>query len=156
MALLESKEALIDAINADIVSNGQKAITGDILNLIFNSIVQLMGTGSGGGASAEEIYSDFSDGSSLTDDMKAKNAAVYAKAKAAYEGGTALPVCMVDVSSLNQGGSAKLIVLASVMGFGVMSEGEPVVLALQIGFMGTSIACEVSEDGNCITQFQAS
>lgn len=156
MALLESKEALIEAINADIVSNGQKAITGDILNLIFNSIVQLMGTGNGGGASAEEIYSDFSDGSSLTDGMKAKNAAVYAKAKAAYEGGTPLPLCMVDLSVLAGSGSAKVIVLASMVGFGVMNEGDPVVLALQIEFMGTAIACEVSEDGNCITQFQAS
>ena len=156
MALLESKEALIEAINADIVSNGQKAITGDILNLIFNSIVQLMGTGSGGGASAEEIYSDFSDGSSLTDDMKAKNAAVYAKAKAAYEGGTPLPLCMVDLSALAGGGSAKVIVLASMVGFGVMNEGDPVVLALQMAFMGTSLAFEVSENGGCITQIQAS
>lgn len=151
MELLKSKEELLEAINADIVSNGQKAITGDILNLILNSIVELMGTGSGG-ASAEEIYSDFSDGSSLTDDVKAKNAAVYAKAKAACEGGTALPVCMVDVSYLNQGGSAKMIVLASTIGFGAMNEGEPIVLTLQVEFMGISVAFEVSENGNCITQ----
>ena len=39
MALLQSKEEILEAINADIVSNGKKAITGDILNLIFNSIV---------------------------------------------------------------------------------------------------------------------
>lgn len=49
MALLESKAALIEAINADIVNNGKKGITGDTLNLILNSIVGLMGTGSGGG-----------------------------------------------------------------------------------------------------------
>lgn len=55
MALLESKKALIEAINADIVSNGQKAITGDTLNLILNSIVELMGTGSGGGGNVYNL-----------------------------------------------------------------------------------------------------
>lgn len=72
MALLESKDALIEAINADIVSNGQKAITGDILNLIFNSIVGLMGTGSGGNvyklpvelmSATEDAPYDFGDAS---------------------------------------------------------------------------------------------
>ena len=55
MALLESKEALIEAINADIVNNGKKGITGDTLNLILNSIVELMGTGSGGGGNVYNI-----------------------------------------------------------------------------------------------------
>lgn len=55
MALLESKEALIEAINADIVNNGKKGITGDTLNLILNSIVELMGTGSGGGGNVYNL-----------------------------------------------------------------------------------------------------
>lgn len=55
MVLLESKEALIEAINADIVNNGKKGITGDTLNLILNSIVGLMGTGSGGGGNVYRL-----------------------------------------------------------------------------------------------------
>ena len=55
MALLQSKEEILEAINADIVSNGKKGITGDILNLIFNSIVALMGTGSGGGGNVYNL-----------------------------------------------------------------------------------------------------
>lgn len=55
MALLESKAALLEAINADIVSNGKKGITGDTLNLILNSIVELMGTGSGGGGNVYNL-----------------------------------------------------------------------------------------------------
>lgn len=55
MALLQSKEEILEAINADIVSNGQKAITGDILNLIFNSIVELMGTGGGGNGNVYKL-----------------------------------------------------------------------------------------------------
>lgn len=152
-----TKEEILEMIDATITTNGMKEITGASLNAALTAIVEAMGTGSGGGASAEEIYSDFSDGSSLTDDMKAKNAAVYAKAKAAYEGGTALPLCMVDVSLISQGdGGEKITVLASMIGFGAMNEGDPVVLALQMAFMGISLAFEVSENGNCITQIQAS
>lgn len=55
MALLESKAALIEAINADIVNNGKKGITGDTLNLILNSIVELMETGSGGGGNVYNV-----------------------------------------------------------------------------------------------------
>lgn len=55
MALLESKEALLEAINADIVNNGKKGITGDTLNLILNSIVDLIGTGSGGGGNVYNL-----------------------------------------------------------------------------------------------------
>lgn len=55
MALLQSKEEILEAINADIVSNGKKGITGDILNLIFNSLVELIGKGSGGGGNVYNL-----------------------------------------------------------------------------------------------------
>lgn len=64
MALLESKKALIEAINADIVNNGKKGITGDTLNLILNSIVELMGTGSGGGGNVYNIPTSLTTASS--------------------------------------------------------------------------------------------
>lgn len=64
MALLESKAALIEAINADIVNNGKKGITGDTLNLILNSIVELMGTGSGGGGNVYNIPTSLTTASS--------------------------------------------------------------------------------------------
>ena len=151
-----TKEEILEMIDATITTNGMKEITGASLNAALTAIVEAMGTGSGGGASAEEIYSDFSDGSSLTDDMKAKNAAVYAKAKAAFEGGTALPLCMIDVSLLAGASTAKVVLLSLMAGFGVMNEGDPVVLALQMGFMGATIMCEVSEDGICTTTISAS
>ena len=55
MVLLQSKEEILEAINADIVSNGKKGITGDILNLIFNSLVELIGKGSGGGGNVYNL-----------------------------------------------------------------------------------------------------
>ena len=161
MALLQSKEEILEAINADIVSNGNKAITGDILNLIFNSIVELMGTGSGGGggASAEQIYTDFSDGTNLTPEQKAINAQTYAKAKSAFENGSPLPLITVDVSSMfAEGlGSGKAELLASLTAFfdpndaaNIAANSVGLNVSLYMG--GMNLTLVVGEDGSCITE----
>lgn len=162
MALLQSKEEILEAINADIVSNGKKAITGDILNLIFNSIVELMGTGnSGGGASTEQVYTDFSDGTGLTEDQKAINAATYAKVKAAYEQGSAMPLIIIDATLLYSGligtTNLKLILLANTLAYfdpsdpTLASEGT-VGLMVRVSMEGSSIICRIQEDGSCVAE----
>lgn len=156
MTLLQSKEEILAAINADIVSNGNKAITGDILNLIFNSIVELMGTG-GGGASAEQIYSDFNDGTNLTDEQKAINAQTYDKAKSAFENGSPLPLITVDVGAVLAIGPCKAEILASLTAFfdpndAANIEANSVGLNIAMSVQGMEVALVVSEDGSCITQ----
>ena len=162
MALLQSKEEILEAINADIVSNGKKAITGDILNLIFNSIVELMGTGnSGGGASTEQVYTDFSDGTGLTEDQKAANAATYAKAKAAYEQGSAMPIITMDAtllySELLGTTNLKFVILANQVAYldpndPTLADGGAVGLMVAFMWMESSITCLILEDGSCVTE----
>lgn len=162
MALLQSKEEILEAINADIVSNGKKAITGDILNLIFNSIVELMGTGnSGGGASTEQVYTDFSDGTGLTEDQKAINAATYAKVKAAYEQGSAMPTINIDAtlmySQILGTTNMKFNLLASQVAYFDPNDptfaGQGMVgLMVGVAMEGISIVCIIQEDGSCVAQ----
>lgn len=160
MALLQSKEEILEAINADIVSNGKKAITGDILNLIFNSIVELMGTGnSGGGASTEQVYTDFSDGTGLTEDQKAINAATYAKAKAAYEQGSTMPIINVDATLLYSNmlgtNNLKFNLLSNTLAYFDPNDptlaGQGMVgLMVAVAIEGSNIAVLIQEDGSCV------
>ena len=162
MALLQSKEEILEAINADIVSNGKKAITGDILNLIFNSIVELMGTGnSGGGASTEQVYTDFSDGTGLTEEQKVANAAIYAKAKAAYEQGSAMPLIIIDAtllySDLSGTTNLKFTLLANTVAYfdpndPTFSSDGTVGLMVAVSMGDISITCQILEDGSCVAQ----
>lgn len=160
MALLQSKEEILEAINADIVSNGKKAITADILNLIFNSIVELMGTGnSGGGASTEQVYTDFSDGTGLTEAQKVANAAIYAKAKAAYEQGSAIPLITIDATLLYSQilgtTNLKFNLLANHVAYldpndPTLASGGSVGFMVGVSVEGSNIACIIQEDGSCV------
>ena len=96
-----SKTELLEMIESTITANGAKEITGASLNAALTAIVEAMGTGnSGGGASTEQVYTDFSDGTGLTEDQKAINAATYTKVKAAYEQGSAIPLITMDATFL--------------------------------------------------------
>lgn len=123
MALLESKEALIEAINADIVSNGQKAITGDTLNLILNSIVELMGTGSGGGnvyklptelmSATEDAPYDFGDASAALIEALSNPETIFMVAAAEAE--MSMSILFTSVQSTVQDDGSTLASMAGTM-----------------------------------------
>lgn len=160
MALSETE--LLEMIESTITANGAKEITGASLNAALTAIVEAMGTGnSGGGASTEQIYTDFSDGTGLTEDQKAINAATYAKAKAAYEQGSAMPIINIDATLLYSGlmgtTNMKFNLLANNSAYfdpsdpTLASEG---IVGLMVGFMagGSSVTCIIQEDGSCVAQ----
>lgn len=94
-----SKDELLEMVENTITTNGAKEITGASLNAALTSIIEAMGTG--GGASVELVYADLEGtGEALTADQRAANAAVYAKAAAAAESGTAMPLLSLDMSEM--------------------------------------------------------
>lgn len=148
-----SKGELLEMVENTITSNGAKEITGASLNAALTAIIEAMGAG-GGGASAEEIISDFG-GTPLTDEQKAKNAAAYNKAKAAYETGTPLPLFMVELAVVSEGTGDKIVLLASGVGFGkLIMDSDIMVLQLIMNYVGTELVCTVTEDGTCSTSWQ--
>lgn len=98
-----SKAELLEMVENTITTNGAKEITGASLNAALTAIIEAMGTGggSGGGASVELVYADLAGtGEALTTDQRAANAAAYAKAAAAAESGTAMPLLSLDMSEM--------------------------------------------------------
>lgn len=94
-----SKDKLLEMVENTITTNGAKEITGASLNAALTSIIEAMGTG--GGASVELVYADMAGtGEALTADQRAANAAAYAKAAAAAESGTAMPIFALDMSEM--------------------------------------------------------
>lgn len=76
-----TKEELVDLIDCTINTNGEKAITGQALNLALKEIVEAMGSGGGGGSSmtfnipTSTIYgSHYGD---LTEEQIAENVELY-------------------------------------------------------------------------------
>lgn len=157
-----SKTELLEMIESTITANGAKEITGASLNAALTAIVEAMGTGnSGGGASTEQVYTDFSDGTGLTEEQKAANAAVYAKAKAAYEQGSAIPLITIDMTLLYSGiletTNLKYIILANLVAY--LDPNDPTLasdgtVGLMVGlmWMESSITCIIQEDGSCVAQ----
>jgi hypothetical protein len=159
---IKTWEEYYEMLDANINSNGIKAISGDILNLVFRATADFLkanaGGGSGASASAAQIYTDFNDGSELTEDQKAANAATYAQAKAAYENGTAIPIITVDMSLLYAdmvgSNAVKIVVQPFMVGF--LDPNDPTVaesgmagLMAEVSMGSSSISLLVTEDGNC-------
>ena len=119
-----------------------------------------MGTGnSGGGASTEQVYTDFSDGTGLTEEQKVANAAVYAKAKAAYEQGSAIPLITIDMTLLYSGimetTNLKYIVLANHVAYldpndPTLASNGTVGLMVGVSVEWSTITCIIQEDGSCV------
>lgn len=157
-----SKTELLEMIESTITANGAKEITGASLNAALTAIVEAMGTGnSGGGASTEQVYTDFSDGTGLTEEQKVANAAVYAKAKAAYEQGSAIPLITIDMTLLYSGiletTNLKYIVLANQVAYldpndPTLASNGTVGLMVGVSVEGSSITCIIQEDGSCVAQ----
>lgn len=156
-----SKTELLEMIESTITANGAKEITGASLNAALTAIVEAMGTGnSGGGASTEQVYTDFSDGTGLTEEQKVANAAVYAKAKAAYEQGSAMPLIItIDATLLYSGiletTNLKLTLLANSLAYfdpndPTLASNGPVGLMVGVSMEGSSITCLIQEDGSCV------
>lgn len=75
-----TKEELVDLIDNTINTNGEKAITGQSLNLALKEIVEAMGSGDGGGSSMtlNLSYSVLSGGGNdLTEEQIAENVELY-------------------------------------------------------------------------------
>lgn len=74
-----TKEELVDLIDCTINTNGEKAITGQALNLALKEIVEAMGSGGGGGSSmtfnipTSAIYGS----DDLTEEQIAENVELY-------------------------------------------------------------------------------
>lgn len=94
-----TKQEILDAINATIVTNGQKGITAESLANILTEIVNAAGEGSSGVggeyidmtmANPEDLESD-----ELTPEAKAHNAEVYAKLVQALRNNTGTPYISV-------------------------------------------------------------
>jgi len=157
-----SKTELLEMIESTITANGAKEITGASLNAALTAIVEAMGTGnSGGGASTEPVYTDFSDGTGLTEDQKAANAATYAKAKAAYEQGSAMSIITMDAtllySELLGTTNLKFVILANQVAYldpndPTLADGGAVGLMVAFMWMESSITCIIQEDGSCVAQ----
>lgn len=157
-----SKTELLEMIESTITANGAKEITGASLNAALTAIVEAMGTGnSGGGASTEQVYTDFSDGTGLTEEQKVANAAVYAKAKAAYEQGSAIPLITIDMTLLYSGiletTNLKYIVLANQVAYldpndPTLASNGTVGLMVGVSVEESSITCIIQEDGSCVAQ----
>lgn len=155
-----SKTELLEMIESTITANGAKEITGASLNAALTAIVEAMGTGnSGGGASTEQVYTDFSDGTGLTEEQKVANAAVYAKAKAAYEQGSAIPLITIDMtllySEILETTNLKYIVLANQVAYHdpndpTLASNGTVGLMVGVSVEGSSITCIIQEDGSCV------
>lgn len=155
-----SKTELLEMIESTITANGAKEITGASLNAALTAIVEAMGTGnSGGGASTEQVYTDFSDGTGLTEDQKAINAATYAKVKAAYEQGSAIPLITMDAtflySQLIGTTNLKFILLANQVAY--FDPNDPTLagqgmVGLMVAFAieESNIAVIIQEDGSCV------
>lgn len=155
-----SKTELLEMIESTITANGAKEITGASLNAALTAIVEAMGTGnSGGGASTEQVYTDFSDGTGLTEDQKVANAAIYAKAKAAYEQGSAIPLITIDAtllySQLLGTTNLKFNLLANQVAYldpndPTLASNASVGLLVGVSVEGSNIACIIQEDGSCV------
>lgn len=94
-----TKQEILDAINATIVTNGQKGITAESLANILTEIVNAAGEGGSGVggeyidmtmANPEDLESD-----ELTPEAKAHNAEVYAKLVQALRNNTGTPYISV-------------------------------------------------------------
>lgn len=155
-----STTELLEMIESTITANGAKEITGASLNAALTAIVEAMGTGnSGGGASTEQVYTDFSDGTGLTEAQKVANAAIYAKAKAAYEQGSAIPLITIDMtlpySGILETTNLKYIVLANQVAYldpndPTLASNGSVGLMVGVSVEGSNIACIIQEDGSCV------
>lgn len=86
-------EEIREMVNATINENGLKQITGKTLNLALTetlaAIEEFLANNAGGGG-LETVYLYESE-ETITQEQQAANAAVFAKAKAAYEAGKPLP-----------------------------------------------------------------
>lgn len=100
-------EEIREMVNATINENGLKQITGKALNLALTetlaAIEEHLANGSGGGL--ETVYME----ETLTSKQQAANAAVFAKAKAAYEAGQPLPGVQVCVPPSALGGAGAVV-----------------------------------------------
>lgn len=89
-------EELKELIDSTINENGERAITGKALNLVLNELVSLVSTSKP--QTAERIYVNLIDKSSLTEAEKASNAALYQKLKTAFENDELLPTVVFQTS----------------------------------------------------------
>lgn len=109
-------EEIREMVNATINENGLKQITGKTLNLALTetlaAIEEFLANNAGGGG-LETVYIPEE---TLTPEQQAANAAVFAKAKAAYEAGQPLPgvqVCMPPKAMGGAGGAGYALSLAT-------------------------------------------
>lgn len=86
-----TKEELKEMIDSTIAANGERAITGQALNLALNAIIDSMGTG---GSGARRLYVPLGDDDEeeLASAALASNAMLYTEIKAALESGEPCPV----------------------------------------------------------------
>ena len=84
-----------DLINSTITENGTKSITGKTLNLALNELVSAVEEASANaGSRSERLYAniDMSSGqTTVTEEQKALNAALYEKLKTAFETDELIP-----------------------------------------------------------------
>lgn len=93
-----------DMINSTISENGERGITGQALNLALNAIADALANAGGG---LETVYISESE-ETITQEQQAANAAVFAKAKAAYEAGQPLPGVQLYMPSAMVAGSGSV------------------------------------------------
>lgn len=92
-----TKQEILDAINATIVTNGQKGITAESLANILIEIVNAAGEGGGGvgGEYLDMTMIDANESDELTPEAKAHNAEVYAKLVQALRNNAGTPYISV-------------------------------------------------------------
>lgn len=135
------KEELIEMVNSTITTNGDKAITGQALNLALNAIIEAMGTGGGGGAKMLSLGVN-NDGQNLTDEEKAANAEIFTAIKAAVTEGTVPP----DVKIQLQMDGILMFIRDFYCAYGQMDDGMEIV---HLQFMsGIQIAIGLLSDGS--------
>lgn len=143
-------EEIREMVNATINENGLKQITGKTLNLALTetlaAIEEFLANNAGGGG-LETVYIPEE---TLTPEQQAANAAVFAKAKAAYEAGQPLPGVQVCMPPIATGGTGAVGYTLSMATLYVAPDTEAETDIGAAGLMlhnGSSLDLLVNEDG---------
>lgn len=146
-------EEIREMVNATINENGLKQITGKTLNLAFTetlaAIEEFLANNAGGGG-LETVYLESEE--TITQEQQAANAAVFAKAKAAYEAGQPLPGVQLYFPSDMVGGPGSVGCALSVATSYVApdteaAEGGSVGLVINVTIRSSTLTVLVNEDG---------
>lgn len=141
-----------DMINSTISENGERGITGQALNLALNAIADALANAGGGGLETIYLYEE-----TMTPEQQAANAAVFAKAKAAYEAGQPLPnvrVCMPPVFMGGAGVSGYQIApMVSYIAPDTEAATAMGVYGLLVGVQSGEAPTVINEDGS-VTEMQ--